>query len=69
MDTKIILYILVGLVILSLVVLTFFPGIVHAWKDSGRSGQDICKPAPGYTEESWREHMGHHPDIYKDCLT
>jgi hypothetical protein len=20
------------------------------------------------TDESWRQHMGHHPDQYKDCL-
>lgn len=27
-----------------------------------------CSPPPGYTEESWREHMSHHPDQYKQCL-
>ena len=69
MNTKIILYILIGLVILSLIVATFFQGMIQAWRDSGKSGEDICKPGPGYTEESWREHMSHHPDIYKDCLT
>lgn len=30
---------------------------------------DPCKAPPGYTEESWREHMGHHPDEYKQCLS
>ncbi len=68
MNTKIILYVLVGLVILSLIIATFFPGIIQAWKDSRKSGEDICKPGPGYTEEAWREHMNHHTDIYKDCL-
>jgi len=29
---------------------------------------DPCVPPPGYTEESWREHMGHHPDEYRQCL-
>ena len=68
MNTKIILYILIGLVILSLIIAVFFPGMIQAWRDSGKSGEDICKPGLGYTEESWREHMSHHPDIYKDCL-
>lgn len=27
-----------------------------------------CVPPAGYTEETWREHMGHHPDQYKQCL-
>lgn len=27
-----------------------------------------CVPPAGYTEESWREHMSHHPDQYKQCL-
>jgi len=29
---------------------------------------DKCKTPAGYTDESWREHMGHHPDMYKECL-
>jgi len=67
-DKKIILYIILGLIVIGLLILTFFPGIITAWKDSGKSGEDICKVGPGYTEESWREHMSHHPEIYKDCL-
>lgn len=27
-----------------------------------------CVPPAGYTEATWREHMGHHPDQYKQCL-
>ena len=27
-----------------------------------------CLPPAGYTEAEWREHMGHHPDQYKQCL-
>jgi hypothetical protein len=30
--------------------------------------EDPCATPEGYTDESWREHMGHHPDQYKDCL-
>ena len=69
MEKRIILYLVVGLLIIGLLVLTFFPGTIQAWKDSGKSEVDKCKPAPGYTEESWREHMSHHPNIYKECLT
>lgn len=29
---------------------------------------DICKTPPGYTDQQWREHMGHHPDRYAQCL-
>jgi len=70
MNKKIIVYIITGLLVLALVVLTFFPGIIHAFKDSGSSGEDKCSPpvGGGYTEESWIEHMGHHPNIYKGCL-
>jgi hypothetical protein len=72
MDKKIILYVVLGVVILALLLFTFFPGIVHAVKDSGITGntvEDKCSPAPGYTEETWREHMSHHPNIYSECLT
>ena len=27
-----------------------------------------CLPPAGYTEATWREHMSHHPDQYKQCL-
>ena len=27
-----------------------------------------CAAPAGYTEETWREHMSHHPDQYKQCL-
>ena len=69
MNKNIILYVIVGLLILGLLVMTFFPGTIQEWKDSGKTLEDKCKPAPGYTEESWREHMSHHPNIYKECLT
>jgi len=29
---------------------------------------DKCKTPEGYTDEQWREHMGHHPDRYRECL-
>jgi hypothetical protein len=30
--------------------------------------EDPCATPEGYTDESWKQHMGHHPDQYKDCL-
>lgn len=27
-----------------------------------------CDTPPGYTDESWREHMSHHPSQYTECL-
>ena len=69
MNKKLILYIISGLIILGLIILTIFPGAIHALKDSGSTSiKDKCAPGPGYTEESWREHMSHHPGIYKECL-
>lgn len=29
---------------------------------------DICATPEGYTDEQWREHIGHHPDRYRECL-
>lgn len=30
---------------------------------------DKCQTPEGYTDEDWYEHMSHHPDRYKECLT
>jgi len=68
MDKKIILYVLIGIAILGILVMTFFPNWIYAVRDSGSSGEDKCSPPAGQTEEAWREHMSHHPDIYKECL-
>lgn len=32
------------------------------------STNDKCAAPPGYSEESWRQHMSHHPDRYAECL-
>lgn len=29
---------------------------------------DKCATPPGYSEEDWKTHMGHHPDRYAECL-
>jgi len=38
-------------------------------KDSGSSGEDICTPPQGQTQEAWNKHMSHHPNIYAECFT
>jgi len=68
MDKRMILYIVIGIAILGLLYITLFPGNIQAWRDSRESIEDKCSPELGYTEESWREHMSHHPNIYKECL-
>jgi len=30
---------------------------------------DKCETPEGYTDESWQEHMSHHPDRYRECFT
>lgn len=67
-ENTIIIYVIIGIIIALLAVVTFFPGVIYAFTDSNSDGNDICTPKPGYTPESWREHMSHHPNIYKDCL-
>ena len=71
MDKKIILYLILGFLIVGLLVLTFFPNMIYIFRDSGivaNSAGDKCIPPPGTSEEEWREHMSHHPDIYMECL-
>ncbi|MCR4327728.1 MAG: hypothetical protein NUV46_04060 [Nanoarchaeota archaeon] len=68
MDKKIVLYIVVGILVLLLFVFTFFPGIIDAVRDSGKTRTEKCAVPAGYTEQDWYEHMSHHPGIYGECL-
>ncbi|MDP4038971.1 MAG: hypothetical protein Q8P57_00090 [Candidatus Pacearchaeota archaeon] len=68
MDKKIVLYVVIGVLILGLLVLTFFPNMIYAFADAGKSVENKCAVPAGQTEEEWNEHMSHHPEIYKDCL-
>jgi len=68
MNKQIILYAILGILVLVLLFFTIFPGMIDAVRDSGKSGSDLCSPEPGYTEDSWKEHMSHHPNIYSECL-
>ncbi|PIN91740.1 hypothetical protein COU61_01850 [Candidatus Pacearchaeota archaeon CG10_big_fil_rev_8_21_14_0_10_35_13] len=72
---KLLLYLVLGLVIVLLLLLTLFPGMIYALNDSGVLGNSVgnsvsdkCTPALGYSVDSWKEHMSHHPDIYEGCL-
>lgn len=68
MNKRIVLYIICGLLITGLLVMTFFPNVIYVFRDSGSDGGNICTLPPGQTEESWKEHMSHHPNIYGECL-
>ncbi len=68
MNKKILIYIAIALLVLGLIILTFFPTAIYAARIYGKAGLDKCKTTAGYTEQEWREHMSHHPDIYKECL-
>ncbi len=73
-DRKILLQIIFGAVIIVLIVVSSFLG--YQWYQNYSSYKkgvaselnDKCATPPGYTDESWKEHMSHHPDRYKECL-
>ncbi|NCN51384.1 hypothetical protein GW931_00020 [archaeon] len=70
-NKKIILYVFLGILILGLLIFTFFPNMTYAIRDFGKSGsnEDICQPPAGTTLEEWQTHMSHHPNIYAGCLS
>ncbi len=35
---------------------------------SAENPADKCAVPDGYTEKEWKEHMGHHPELYEECL-
>ena len=66
--------IFVGVAIIAIIVIGAF-ALVNIKKTttanqffSAEDKLDKCKTPAGYTEQEWKEHMGHHPNIYKDCL-
>jgi len=69
-NKKILSYIILGLLIVILLVLTIFPQVIYAVKDSttGNSVEDTCNPPEGMTIKEWTTHMSHHPNIYSKCL-
>ncbi|HLA23283.1 MAG TPA: hypothetical protein VJZ93_01975 [Candidatus Nanoarchaeia archaeon] len=69
MDKKIVLWIIIVITLIALILMVFFPNIGYVIRDYGKSNsEDICSPPVGMSEEKWREHMSHHPNLYKGCL-
>lgn len=62
--------VLIGVIAFVAVVLAFaFFGNDAKYNEFVSNEQDdICATPPGYTDQQWIEHMGHHPDRYAKCL-
>ena len=60
----------IGLVVSVVIVVAIFSFSVLAAPARGQAtGQpDKCIPPAGTSQEEWTEHMGHHPDMYRECL-
>ncbi|MBS3060469.1 MAG: hypothetical protein J4432_03085 [DPANN group archaeon] len=43
-----------------------FAQAVAAQAPQGDFGK--CATPEGYSDDDWKTHMGHHPDLYKECL-
>jgi len=70
MNWKIISWIVLVVILLGLMFYTFFPNIGYVVEDSFNSDNgDICAAPDGVSQEDWKEHMGHHPNIYGSCLS
>ncbi len=74
MNKDILLYILIVIAVLGLV-WTVYGFVKQPYTNAqyqnalaAENTQDICATPAGYTDEEWKQHMGHHPDRYKQCL-
>lgn len=54
--------------LVSILVIVQYVSVNNYTKAFSSEQEDICKTPPGYTDAQWREHMGHHPDRYAECL-
>lgn len=68
MNKKFLLYLALGIVILVLLVFTIFPNMTYAIRDFNSDSGDKCSPPEGTSQEEWETHMGHHPNMYAECL-
>ena len=76
---KIALYIILGVLVLALA-LSVFAMINQNGNNikntpqnyqkavAAQNPNDICATPEGYSDDEWKEHMGHHSDQYKECL-
>jgi len=76
MDKKLILYGIVIALILFLLLISLEVIRINLGKEINSNSVNTgnydnlpekCKPTSGYTEESWKEHLGHHAQT-QDCL-
>jgi len=72
---KIFIYAVVLVIVLAIAGFAYFSFAPRGHTDvnyqaalSAENPGDKCATPAGYTDEQWREHMGHHPDQYKECL-
>ena len=66
------LIVAVLLVVISITVF-FSPGVENNASNfqkfsSQQNPDDICAVPPGQDPVQWKEHLGHHPDLYAKCL-
>ena len=72
--TKTIMYILAVVLVIAIIfsAVSYYKASKYgaAYKNAlnAQDPDDKCKTPAGYTDEQWKEHMGHHPDQYKECL-
>lgn len=70
-NEKLIWYGLLALVVIGLLWTLnnyFTTNTVNQVAQSNTALPSKCIAPAGYTQESWNEHMGHHPDQYAECL-
>ena len=66
---KLMIYLIIIVVIGLIVIIAWQITSLNNYKKAINSeGTNKCKTPAGYTDAQWREHMGHHPDRYAECL-
>ncbi|NCN98723.1 hypothetical protein COU62_02430 [Candidatus Pacearchaeota archaeon CG10_big_fil_rev_8_21_14_0_10_35_219] len=71
---KAILYILIAILLIVIIVMTFFPNMIYAFQHGvtgnvvAEDAGDKCTHPEGTSVEDWQTHMSHHPNIYRECL-
>ena len=61
----------ISILIVSLVLYSFISsryGSDYKKAIASQNPLDKCATPAGYTDSEWKEHMGHHPDQYRECL-
>lgn len=65
--SKIALWTVLVLVVLSLILMNLGFKITREGGGDYSNLPEKCRPTPDYTEQSWKEHLGHHSET-QDCL-